>query len=310
MTVTQSDLRVRSLQAGLGLLHVDRTDISFHNVDAGHVRVAITVRNLGPGRSRPTRARLQSAPLGAFVPWTPLTTLDVPALEQGESKEVSTVVPRPATAPKGFFSDDPPSDRIALGHQDEGKRRRPTGRRKGPVMLELLLRTIWPRRSSQRPNTGTSIPTDLPQLLLGDSLPHWAGNINVMIGDKDVERHMAQALRIEPARTNLALFFVGDQQPDEFKFELKGSGADWDAGLYDSQEFHSLLDRPQSSSALQQSHWLSVNDTRMFLLAFRPPQRCRSAELDVHVTRRSTGKTAIVEFSLDPLAAGPGCYQV
>jgi hypothetical protein len=31
---------------------------------------------------------------------------------------------------------------------------------------------------------------------------------------------------------------------------------------------------------------------------------------EVHVEQRSTGKEAIVEFSLDARAAGPGCFVV
>jgi hypothetical protein len=48
----------------------------------------------------------------------------------------------------------------------------------------------------------------------------------------------------------------------------------------------------------------------MFLLALCPPADCTAAALEVHVTQRSTGQSAVVEFSLDPNAAGPGCYVV
>ncbi len=46
------------------------------------------------------------------------------------------------------------------------------------------------------------------------------------------------------------------------------------------------------------------------LLAMCPPEGCRQGNVEVHVTQRSTGKTAIVEFSFDAAAAGPGCYVV
>src|SRR5206468_786870 len=72
------------------------------------VRIQVTVHNPGPHRSRPTSMRLESAPLGAFVPWRPLTVLAVPALEPGESRELSTELPRPHPAPLGDFSRIPP----------------------------------------------------------------------------------------------------------------------------------------------------------------------------------------------------------
>src|SRR5439155_23685734 len=43
-------------------------------------------------RSQVLVIRLESAPLGAFVPWQPLTQLLVPALEPGESRDLSTEV--------------------------------------------------------------------------------------------------------------------------------------------------------------------------------------------------------------------------
>jgi hypothetical protein len=46
------------------------------------------------------------------------------------------------------------------------------------------------------------------------------------------------------------------------------------------------------------------------LLALRPPKDAGAGAFAVHVTQRSTGQEAVVEFSLDPAAAGPGCYTV
>ena len=145
---------------------------------------------------------------------------------------------------------------------------------------------------------------------MSEANPHWAGNINVLMGDTDVERHMAQALRIYPARTNLAMFFVGDHRSDQYMFELKGLGAEWDAALYGARNLDSLLTRPEDNPAVQQSQWIKLDKTQIMLLAFRPPDDCPTADLEVHVRRRLTGQRAIVEFSFDPSACGPGCYAV
>ena len=45
-------------------------------------------------------------------------------------------------------------------------------------------------------------------------------------------------------------------------------------------------------------------------LAGTPAEQCEQGQLDVHVTERSSNRTAVVEFSMDPRAAGPGCFTV
>src|SRR5262245_35580907 len=89
-------------------LRVEPTDIVFHDLPGDGLRSQVTVHNAGEQRSRPTPVRLESAPLGAFVPWRPLAQLIVPALEPGESREVSTEVTRPRPVPLGNFDRVPP----------------------------------------------------------------------------------------------------------------------------------------------------------------------------------------------------------
>jgi len=45
-------------------------------------------------------------------------------------------------------------------------------------------------------------------------------------------------------------------------------------------------------------------------LALCPPADCDAGSVNVHVRQRSTNRDAIVEFSLDPRAAGAACYTV
>jgi hypothetical protein len=89
-------------------LSVERTDITFRDVAGDKVRIQVTVRNTGLGRSQPTPMRLESAPLGAFVSWQPLARLQVPALEPGESRTLSIDVARPRPTPLGDFNRVPP----------------------------------------------------------------------------------------------------------------------------------------------------------------------------------------------------------
>ena len=76
-------------------LRVEQTDISFQDLSADCVRISVRIHNDGNHPSCPTIMRLESAPLGAFVPWQPLATLSVPAIEPGESLELSVDARRP-----------------------------------------------------------------------------------------------------------------------------------------------------------------------------------------------------------------------
>jgi len=139
---------------------------------------------------------------------------------------------------------------------------------------------------------------------------YWAGNLNVFVGYKAVERHLARALRIYPGRTNLALFCVGSGR-DAYRFQLETNGQHWDAAIYDMSRARSLrIDRGQGR-LVRFSEWVEVSRRAAFMvLAMCPPPDAVQAELSVHVTQRSTMKEAVVEFSLDARAAGPGCYAV
>jgi len=286
-------------------LRVHPTDISFHDLPGNRVRIQVTVHNEGAGRSRPTSMRLDSAPLGAFVPWQPLTVLSVPALEPGESRELSTEVARPHPAPLGDFNRVPPKRLLtAVNSQDQPAPQSDTGF--GGILN--LFRRGRPARSSGRDLAGrATLAPDLSDLL-GRGQPHWAGNINVFVGNRPVERHRSKALRVYPGRANLAMFVVGDPgKRDAYLFELVGLEPDWKAVLYDMKNNQGLLVNP-SAVPIEETQWVESDGGLMLMLATHPPSDCRTGNLEVHVTRQSSRKTAVVEFDLDPTAQGPGCY--
>jgi hypothetical protein len=271
-----------------GGLEAEREDIHFFDVAPGRVRIEVTVRNAGERRSMPTPAVISAAPLGAFVPWRPLTTLVVPPLEPGESAVLKTEVARAKTAPLGPPDRVPPRRLLtALGMEDD----RP------------------PRaRSLAGGSGGATLPADLFDLMRTGN-PHFAGNLNVFVGGRAVERHLAQQLRIYPGRTNLAMFVVGSGR-DSYAFRITGLGTDWVATLYALSELDAPMIDVQNDSIVGESAWIDVVGTTMVMLVLRPPDDCRSESVEVHVTERSSGKEAVVEFGFDPQAAGPGCYVV
>ena len=151
----------------------------------------------------------------------------------------------------------------------------------------------------------TALPPDLLDLLDGAG-PHWAGNLNVWIGHKPVERHRAPRLRIHAGRANLAAFCVGDR-PDRYAFRVECAAAEWGLALYDVASGASI---ECSREPGEEPRWHAVPGLSYVLLVLRPPHDCARGEVLVHVTQRSSGKTAVVEFDLDPAAAGPGCYTL
>lgn len=287
-------------------LRVERTEIAFHDLPGDRVRVQVTVHNDGAQRSPPTSMRLESAPLGAFVPWQPLTQLLVPALEPGESRDLSTEVMRPRPAPLGDFDGVPPRRLLtAVNSPDQAPR---SGTRVFG-MLALLRRGQTGGPSGRDLAGRASLEPDLWDLL-GRGQPHWAGNINVFVGIHPVERHLARALRIYPGRTNLAMFLVGSPgRRDAFAFELVGLTADWKAALHDVTNCRSLLVDP-ANAPIEETRWVESNGGLMVMLATHPPAGCTTGNVEVHVTRQASRKKAIVEFDLDPAAQGTGCYSV
>ena len=288
-------------------LRVERTDITFQDLPGDRVRIQVTVHNEGPSRSRPTVMRLESAPLGAFVPWQPLTSLSVPALEPGESRKLSTVVARPHPAPLGDFGRVPPRRLLtAVNSPDQPSRR--TG-----AALSLILNLLRGGQTNRLPGTAAKqMPSLAPDLseMLGRGQPHWAGNINVFIGSSPVERHLARALRVYPGRTNLAMFMVGGPgRSDAYAFELLELPTDWKAALHDVTNDRTLVVGP-SGPPIHETEWVESAGGLVVMLATRPPDGCRTGNVEVHVTRRSCGTTAVVEFNMDPNAQGTGCYFV
>jgi hypothetical protein len=198
--------------------------------------------------------------------------------------------------PLGRFPDLLPpalgtTGRFELDHRPAGVRQL--------ARLQALLRA---RRSVSA--RSTALPPDVLDLLDG-ARPHWAGNLNVWIGDKAVERHRAPRLRIYAGRANMALFFVGDG-PDRYAFRVE-CAVEWGHALYDVARGASI---ECTREPWEEPRWHSVAGLSHVQLYLRPPRVCARGEVLVHVTQHSSGKTAVVEFDLDPSAAGPGCYTL
>jgi hypothetical protein len=288
------------------VIHVDPKDIAFGNLRPDRVQIEILVTNRGEECSKPTSALISAAPLGAFVAWQPLARVAVPGLPPGESTVLRAEGVRTPRQPLGTPDRVPPRRLLAALGADDGEPRS-TDRRSAAIdALRTLLR-VSPQQTLQTP-IGSELPPD-PLELLSRGNPHWAGNLNIFIGGRAVERHRAQALRVYPGRANMAMFVVGTGR-DAYSFGLRGDAAHWHARLFDVSRARSCIFKTEASSVIDSDEWIELDRTGLMLLEVHPPENCSRGTLEVHVKQRSSGETAMVEFSLDPSAAGPGCYVV
>lgn len=262
-------------------LTVIREDINFSTIRPGVLGVEIAVRNKGPRRSEPTFGILRSAPLGAFVPWRPLAVLQIPAIAAGGSVVIRHKVRYRAPAVLGSADKIPPNRLLTALGLDEPE----------------------PSRRKDR------LPDD-PMALIGRGSAYWAGNLNLFFPAADVERHTAQALRIYPGTVNMAIFIVGmSNGRDAYRFRLSGDGTGWGPRLVDAMRGRTIAASAVEGRTLADGEW-HVPSSSIVLLTVEPPHDAQTGVVNVHVEQRSTRREAVVEFTLDANAAGPGCYVV
>lgn len=290
-------------------LMVEPADISFHDLTRDRVEIRVKIRNQGQAPSLPTFMRLECAPFGAFVPWRPLTDLPVPPLEAGEVRELSVEAVRPHPEPLGSFDGVPPVKLLTALNASPGEPEPAPGI--GLAALLNLFRRTAAAAGTGRNQTGTrelKLSADWWEFF-GREQPHWAGNINVFVGQRAVERHVARSLRIYAGRTNLAMFMVGGSgSRDAYAFDLNGLAPGWKAALFDTTCKGTFLVQA-NEAPVQERHWVeAVAGTMLVVLLVRPPLVCENGSVQVQVVRRSSGETATVEFDLDPTAQGAGCY--
>lgn len=282
---------------GLADLVVERRDIRFFNLTYSTVRIDVTVHNRGDAPSRPMPMRIECAPFGAFVQWSPLTTLTVPPIAPGTSTVVATEVER---EPAGSYFDPPAAPLVATSAGDADRRRDAVPPRRSRLASQAMGQVLLQRLSP--PGVIGKLPPDLHELL-GRRSVHWMGNLNVHVDGKAVERHVARNLRVHAGLLNFAMFVVGNGR-DSYSFEVRGD-ADWDVWLLKLPHAE-----PVADSGVGARRWIDIESPIAVHAYMHPGEAARVTSLDIAVLQRSSGREALVEFTLDPSAAGPGCYTL
>jgi len=294
--------------SGLPSLSVEREDIVFGTLRPGRLFAEITIHNTGEERSETTVAVLQSAPLGVFVPWQPLGVIRVPSLAPGGSTTIREEFTYTTPQVLGSIDKLPPERLLtALGLGEPDKNTRQPAPPQNPSLVPALLALLQQGGAPPAASADQQTPaTDLLALVQQGS-PHWAGNLNLFFPGADVERHVAQALRVYPGRVNLAMFIIGKPR-DIYQFHFSGDAADWNARLFDTFHGRPILEGIHSPE-VEEGVWHQPS-TGLVLLMVVPPPEAETGAVNVHVRQKSSNREAVVEFTMDSRAAGPGCYKL
>jgi len=327
---------------GTGLA-VEREDICFYNVAADRLRIEVKVQNRSDTASNPELMMLQFAAFGAFVPWTPLQLLQVPRIRPGGSTLVSTevVICEDGTLlaeDGGAYSEDRKryQDALRTIQDDEQLKTMSVWQ----VVARKVRKLFAENRGIGHGPRDTSLaeveelfglePADMPRADLhqGRSV-YWVGNINVLMGDIDVERHEARAFRIYPGKINRSWFFLGGPPRCSTSFEILGAGEGWSTRLYETKPDSSWSFRDHADlrrfcqglemetypgEMIEPGKWARLGVCPMIAVEICPPPDATSSALAIQVLQRSPCgeevRKAVVEFDFSESAVGPGCHTV
>jgi len=199
-TVVEVETRISSRSMAVlrtGALWIPRQGIRWSGGIAGKpLKIEFLVENRGTEPSTPRPVRIDVAPFGAFVPWRPLTRLDLPGIPPG-----GRVV---MTATAGDDELPQTTDLLGRGRADLRRPRYST-------MFSTLLSAM---RVLQRRSTA-----------LKDA--HYVGNLDVHVrGCEPVERHVQEAVGLQAGTENWSMFMIGDGSDDRYTLRLE-AGPGW-----------------------------------------------------------------------------------
>lgn len=248
-------------------LVVARSDIEFLDTASGCVSIQVKVHNSSDRPSPPRSMAIYSAPLGVFLPQRHLVTLTVPSLRPGAKTIVQTTAARSRPMPLGRIDRIPPGRLLKALAEDDDAADKSALKRITPSILDFFACLS----------------------------SNWVGNIHVLVNHCGVERHLARGLPVRAGMWNTAFFLVGNSEYDSYAFRILGDGIAWSARLFTMH----------SPAMIEEGCWIPASRARWVNLRFYPPVNSSRGKIDVEVTQRSTGRNAVVEFSLDAAAKSP-----
>jgi len=191
---------------------ITRESISWRTVSPGIVEIAIDLENPESEPTSPGDLVIETAALGAFVPFRPVTRIAVGSLEPGGRRRVTERVMREVLAASPALAGNP-----------------------GAFMAEI----------ARRANLGVK-----PEVL--DLLAHsqWAGNLNVYFDrrpEQSVEVHRALDLQVKAAQP-VFLMVALPSNPAEYGTDILVSDPGWRAEVVDLFDAPHVIVHPPASA--------------------------------------------------------------
>jgi len=146
---------------------------------------------------------------------------------------------------------------------------------------------------------------------------HWAGNINVHLGGKAVERHQANGLRIYPGLENWALFNLGSRKGEEYICTFEGEGVAWEPMVFHLEnagdEYAAARELGRGRECLGQGigfggSFVTPRAFAWMAAVVTPPADRRWGGLGIGIHELSSDRSTKVEFELQANAPGRGLY--
>jgi len=146
---------------------------------------------------------------------------------------------------------------------------------------------------------------------------HWAGNINVHLGGKAVERHQANGLRIYPGLENWALFNLGSRKGEKYICTFEGEGVAWEPMVFHLEnagdECAAARELGRGRECLGQGigfggSFVTPRAFAWMAAVVTPPADRRWGGLGIGIHELSSDRSTKVEFELQANAPGRGLY--
>ncbi len=165
--------------------------------------------------------------------------------------------------------------------------------------------------------SGADLSAMDPSRAAGRGNRHWAGNINVHLGGRAVERHQANGLRIYPGLENWALFNLGSRKGEEYICTFEGEGVAWDPMVFHLEnaddEYVAAREVHRGRECLGQGigsggSFVTPRTSAWMAVMVSPPAGRRWGGLGIEIYELSSERSTKVEFELDSTASGSGLY--
>ena len=259
-------------------------------VDGRPLLLRLTLENPHAEPTVPTPAVLRVADFGAFRPWTPVRTLEVPPVPAG-GRVTLTLDLESAQAREPMS----PLDRTEIHRQHRRALRRVLRRVTGSSGSEDVAgRKLEVQRDRRQSWLSTRVAAMLPgfeQERSAGTPMHFVGNFDLEVGGQHpVERHCGDLAGLQSNRVNVTNFKVGDGRPDTYTFRVAECEPGWKVELVHEER------KDLHEGASLEIDWSPVQ------VVITPPSGTASGAVKVAVHRASIDQEALVEFKL---AAAP-----